>query len=472
MRLVRIVALSALILAILVGVQGALIAFNQSRIVVYVLASVRNRTGVDIIPRASSVHLGTHLIVVLDQPQVIANGHEIVKLESLRAIISYHSIFTATGLPLYRLTAKSPEITLPIASSDASAVPVPRPGPQAIAALNDVLHSLARIAWSVEASDATVHYADGKPLADHLEITAHRTRHEPNRWRIAFDASILAAPVAGAQVSGRMVVGTSSASPPGDFAHGQVWTWDVPLEEIEVEGLELVGALQTRLKFTLHNDRPVTGGMEANAQNLLLKGERLSAPIELGGYSLHTGINMTDGSYALTQIVLKRVNIPLISGDTVLIQPNGNNPELGIHLGSFHFDATAVKQKLLSVRHLPADVVEMIKRIKPGKRTVGRATLSPALREIITAPLATIRKNLVFSGTIQDAGFIVPAEMKLPPVENLSAQIRYEKGLLIISQGNAKFGNSAVHDLAANVNLSRGIDGADYRASVDIDADL
>jgi len=115
MRLARIAALLGVLAIVLIAGSAALIAFNQSRIVVYVLASVRNRTGVDIIPRSSSVHLGTHLIVVLDEPQVIANGHEIVKLKSLKAIISYHSIFTATGLPLYRLTANSPEITLPIA---------------------------------------------------------------------------------------------------------------------------------------------------------------------------------------------------------------------------------------------------------------------------------------------------------------------------------------------------------------------
>ncbi len=77
MRLVRIAALSALIVAVVLGGSAVLIAVNQSRIVGYVLASVRNRTGVDIIPRASSVHLGTHLVVVLDQPQVIANGHEV-----------------------------------------------------------------------------------------------------------------------------------------------------------------------------------------------------------------------------------------------------------------------------------------------------------------------------------------------------------------------------------------------------------
>src|SRR5258708_25703817 len=209
MRLARIAALLGFLTAVLVGGSAALIAFNQSRIVVYVLASVRNRTGVDIIPRSSSVHLGTHLIVVLDEPQVIAGGHEIVKLKSLKAIISYHSIFTATGLPLYRLTATNPEITLPIASSEASAMPVPRPGPQAIDQINEVLHSLARIAWNVEALDATVRYADGTPLAEHVEVTAYRTRREPNRWRIGFAATMLAPSMSGAKESGREAAGRS-----------------------------------------------------------------------------------------------------------------------------------------------------------------------------------------------------------------------------------------------------------------------
>src|SRR5258708_30297380 len=186
MRLVRIVALSALILAILVGGSAALIAFNQERIVVYVLASVRNRTGVDIIPRASSVHLGTHLIVVLDQPQVIANGHEIVKLKSLRAIVSYHSLFTGTGLPLYRLTAITPDITLPLNSGNAAAVPIPRPGTPTIDALQEALHALSRICWRVETTDATVRYSDGAEVANRVGIIAYHTRRDPFRSLLGF----------------------------------------------------------------------------------------------------------------------------------------------------------------------------------------------------------------------------------------------------------------------------------------------
>jgi len=472
MRLVRIAALFALILAVVIGGVAALIAVNQSRIVVYVLASVRNRTGVDIIPRASSVRLGTHLIVVLDQPQVIADGHEIVKLKSLCALVSYHSIFVSTGLPLYRLTAISPEITLPVASAEAAAFPMPRPGVQTIGALQDVLHALARIAWRIDTIDATLRYADGAELADHVGIVAYRTHREPYRWMLEFSASALGSPLAGAQVSGKLSLGTGRSSPPGEFAHGQLWTWDVPLDGIEAEGFALAGAMQGSLKFSLHDDGSLTGVTEAGAQKLVLKSQRLAAPFDLGDYSLHAGFDITDGKYAVTQIVLRRVNTAVLSAETELLGPRSENPELGIHLGGFHFDASAAKQRLLSVRHLPADLVDLLNRLRPGKVTVGGATLSAALDEIETAPLDTIRKNLVVTGTIQNVGFAIPTDTKLPPVENLSAQLGYSKGLLTISQGTAKFGNSAIHDLSANANLSNGIEGADYKTSVSVDADL
>jgi hypothetical protein len=472
MRLVRIAAVIALVFAVLFGAAAALIAVNQARIVVYVLASVHNRTGVQIIPRSSSVHLSTHLIVDLDQPQVIANGHEIVKLESLRAVISYHSIFTSTGLPLYRLTAVKPRITLPVSSTNTAAISIPRPGTPTIDAIQDALHALSRICWRAEASDATVNYADGTGLASHVGMVAFRTRREPERWRVGFSGALVGSRISGAQISGKMSMGTSADSRPGEFGRGDVWTWNVPLEGIEVEGFVLQGLVQTTLKFSLHNDGSMTGETDTGSQSLVLKSARLAAPVELGAYSLHAGFDITDGKYSVTQIVLRHVNADVLSGDTELLHPDGAQPLLGIHLGGFHFDANSVKQRLLGVRHLPADVVDMLKRLGPGRVTVGAATLSAALEEIKTAPLETIRKNLVVSGTIQNIGFILPAETKLPPVQNLSAQLVYSKGLLTISQGTAKFGNSSVSGLAASANLVNGVEGADYKTSVTVDADL
>ena len=472
MRLVRIVALSALILAIVIGGSAALIAFNQARVVVYVLASVRNRTGVDIIPQSSSVHLGTHLIVVLDHPQVIDNGHEIVKLKSLRAIVSYHSLFTGTGLPLYRLTAISPEITLPVNSGNTAAIAFPRPGAPTIDALQSALHALSRICWRVEAVDATVRYADGADVANHVAIVAYHTRREPFRWLLEFSGALLSSPVPGAQVAGKFSLGLGNNPRPGEFAHGETWTWNVPLEGVEVEGFSLVGTVQNSMKFSLHDDGSVTGETKANSQDLTLVSTRLAAPEKLGAYSLHASFEITDGKYAFTKIVLRHIDTAVLSGDTELVAPQSKNPELGIHLGGFHFDAAKVRQKLLSVRRLPADFVNMLNRLGPGKVTVGDATLSAALEEIKTAPLDTIRKNLVVSGTVEGLGFAIPQDTKLPPVSGLSAQLSYSRGQLTITQGTAKFGSSTVHDLAASANIGNGVEGADYKTNLNLDANL
>ena len=472
MRLVRIAALAALILVIVIGGSAALIAFNQSRIVVYVLASVHNRTGVEIIPRSSSVHLGTHLIVDLDHPQVLSDGHEIVKLKSLRAVISYHSIFTSTGLPLYRLTAINPQIILPTTSTNAAAISMPRPGTPTIDAMQDALHALSRICWRAEATDATVYYADGAGLATHVGMVAYRTRREPYKWRLGFSGAILGPLVSGAQISGKASFGIGEKSRAGEFAHGEVWTWNVPLEGIEAEGFSLQGLVETTFKFSIHDDGSMTGVTDASSKKLVLRSERLTKPIDLGAYSLHAGFDITDGKYAVTQIVLRHINTAVLSGDTEILRPLSEKAELGVRLGLFHLDTAAIKQKLQSVRHLPAEVVDMLDRLKPGKVTVGTATLSAALEEIKTAPLETIRKNLVVSGTVEGIGFTIPPSTKLPPIENLSAQLRYAKGLLTIAQGTAKFGNSAVHDLVASANLVKGVEGADYKLSVNSDADL
>ena len=319
MRLVRIAAFAALAAVILIGGSAALIAFNQDRIVAYVLASVRTRTGVEIIPRASSVHLGTHLVVVLDQPQVLDNGHEIVKLKSIRALISYHRIFTGTGLPLYRLTATSPEITLPVTATNTAAIALPRPGTPTIDALEEALQALSRICWRVEAVDAAVRYADGVDFANHVGIVAYRTRREPFRWRLGFSGALLEAPVPGAQVSGKFILGHGENSRPGEFGHGEVWTWNVPLEGFEVEGFSLVGTIQNDVKFLLHDDGSVSGQTESDAQKLVLASTRLAAPIDLGAYSLHTGFEITEGKYAFTKIVLRRVNTTVLSGSTELL---------------------------------------------------------------------------------------------------------------------------------------------------------
>src|SRR5208282_6448947 len=119
---------------------------------------------------------------------------------------------------------------------------------------------------------------------------------------LGFSGSVLGSPVSGARISGEISLGIGENSRPGEFAHGQVWTWDVPLEGIEAEGFALAGAIQGSLKFSLHDDGSITGETDAGAQKLLLKSDRLAAPLDLGDYSLHAGFDITGGKYAVTRI--------------------------------------------------------------------------------------------------------------------------------------------------------------------------
>ncbi len=186
MRFARIATILALVLLILIAGTVGLIAYNQSRVIAFVLSSINRRTGVSIVPRSSSLIFTHHLIVVLDEPEITATGHPVVKLKSLRASVGYHSLLTQTGLPLYWLRATNPQITLPVSSSEASAVPVPKPGAETVIAIREALQTLARIAWRVEVIDAAVHYADGRPLIDRMGVLAFRSRKNPSRWNVGF----------------------------------------------------------------------------------------------------------------------------------------------------------------------------------------------------------------------------------------------------------------------------------------------
>jgi len=56
--------------------------------------------------------------------------------------------------------------------------------------------------------------------------------------------------------------------------------------------------------------------MPSSGRELILKSTRLAAPEDLSEYSLHAGFEITDGKYAITQVVLRRVNATVLSGET------------------------------------------------------------------------------------------------------------------------------------------------------------
>ena len=84
MRLiVRVAAIAAALFAAVLATAVVLVYFNQHRLVVAVLASVKQQTGIEIIPASSHLHVRNHLIVELDRPRVMSGNREIVSLHIL-----------------------------------------------------------------------------------------------------------------------------------------------------------------------------------------------------------------------------------------------------------------------------------------------------------------------------------------------------------------------------------------------------
>ncbi len=170
-------------------------------------------------------------------------------------------------------------------------------------------------------------------------------------------ATCFESPVPGAQLSGKFSLGhRQRIHGPESLRTASCGPGTSRCRESSSRASRCVGTIENTVKFSLHDDGSVTGEADASAEKLILKSARLAAPENLGEYSLHAAFEITDGQYSITKIILRRVNTPVLSGATELVAPNSNKPLLGIHLGGFHFDAAEVKQRLLSVRHLPADL--------------------------------------------------------------------------------------------------------------------
>ncbi len=472
MRIVRIVVPIVIALAVLAGTATALLVENQERLIGAVLASVRARTGVDIVPRAARLRLGGHLHLILDQPRISRDGHEIARLDSLTAIVTYHSLLFSSGLPLYALKLNRPTVTLPVTLAEREAIAVPRPDAESMKGVLGALEALRRAAWRIEIVDGSADFADAKNAVKHFSLVAFRKRLHPHLWHVALDATIAHEPIVGARFAARIRMGEGGNLAQHEVLHGRCWFWNFPLDNPLAAGLAFATALQGSFGFAVSDDGSVTGLGDLGLRHAQIRGARLAKAITLGDYYLSAGLTISAGRYSISGLTVKQVGQPVLSAESELRQPYGPEPELGLRLGELELDAARIKSDLLSVRDLPSALASALRNISTGRVRVGEVTLGGALDDIRTQPLEAIRKKLVVSAQIAGAGFALPPDAGLPAVSDLNAQIHYAHGELEVTQGSAQLGRTAIHDLSVHADLKSGIEGAPYQVAFDADTDL
>src|SRR5208283_3688433 len=286
MRLiVRIVLILAACIASIFLTAAALIYLNQHRIVVAVLGSVRQQTGIDIIPAAAHLYLTDHLIVELDQPRVMAGIHEIVALKKIRAMVNFRTIFTH-GLPLRELDLEGPELSVPFDATSTASGQIPRPDRELLNGIVARLSDLARISRRLEIIDLELRDKTGLLLLHDANVVAYHRRATPNLWTIRFKADCEFPRMRGAHAAGDFNLGEGGSLPASELLAGTFRFSDLALQHLTIGNIETDGESHGEVKLSVGQDAGIEGKAEIGVKGLTIRSPDLSAPLDLGAYSL------------------------------------------------------------------------------------------------------------------------------------------------------------------------------------------
>ena len=470
-RLVRISIYVLLLLAILIGSAAIVLSVYQDKILAFVMSAIQTRSGVSFSAATSKLTLGRHLNLQLTDVHISQGGKEISTMAALSATIGYHSILTSNGLPLYSVTIDTPKLIVPRNTPGTPEIALPRPEAAAVSRMIEALQALSRIARRAELINATLAYRDGTVLFDHLGMLAFR-KHLSVTWYFAFDATIELPPYRGAHIAGRVHADSEIPTQAHEVATAHLWMWGIPITNAQIEGFDLGGDMHGSANASVLDDGTLRGTSAIGIRNFVISGQRVSAPIKLGDYSIKGNFNFNATSYSVSELKVQRIGDQVISGATELTEPYSANPRIGVSLQGIELELARFKQRLLTIRNLPREMEAWARRVSSGNLRVGQASFSAPVESIRTEPLTAIRDNLSIYGTLQGIAFAFPDDLKLPDVTELGAQLNYTKGIVTIAQGSAKLGRTLIHDVAARIDLRKGFQDAPYSLRASANTDL
>jgi hypothetical protein len=473
MKALRIVGIALLFVALLLSTAAAVLMSNQDRVVRYVLAQVRERTGLQIAFASAHIHFQSHLVIELDEPTVVSGARELVKVSSARAVVSYHSILFTQGMPLYSLVLEHPDITVPVNPGAITSAPLPRPGVEAIQAMLIALRDLGQISWRIEMLDAIARDPVGTPIVDHVGLLAYHRHLDARLWVTHFDARVVYQPLAGLRIAGSLRAGIGRRTPAHQVASGKFWFWNAELAPVTDGGaIRATGRMAGNLEFTLNDRGDASATGDIGVTGLTLSGTDLAGRESLGDYSLRAVIDASPIKLSMPEMTLRHEGAEVIRGASEIDDPYGDSPDLTVHLRNFGVDAATLKARLKAIRAVPDPVLDVLGRVKSGRIKFITMDFSGPIASALKEPLAALRKNLRFAANLTDASFSVPKDLELPDVSGLSAAFRYSSNVLAAAQGSAGLGGSNLQNIAMRVDLTRAPGSIPYGFALNADCDL
>ncbi len=472
MKILRLAAILLLILATLVGGISAALFANQDRIMRAVLDGVKQSTGYEITAGATHIHLSSHLIVDFEQPHVSRDGRELAKLESVRAVVSYHSILFSKGMPLYSLVLVRPELELPAQARLAMATPLPRVGAELADTIVRLLNGLERAAWRIETIDAIIHDTQGNLIFDRLGVLAFRRHRQPQIWRAGFSVNVEQAPLDGMRATGSIRVAALAHSPDHQIAGVSVYFWNDRVSRFSFSTAQIKGRISGRARFSLSEDGSATGSLDLGAVGLQLSAKGSDAAENLGGYSLKLNFSESAEALKIDDLRLMHDQTVLASGNAALTGLE-QKPVLNVRMSAgVPLDVEEVRSHIRYFRNVPDSVLSALSRIQSGKLLLTNVSLATTPEKLQAHPADAIRDGIDISAVLTDVGFSLPEDLKLPNVENLAAQLRFAHNTMSATQGSAVLDQSALTGVSARLDFARKFDALAYQLSFKCDASL
>ena len=472
MKLVgRIATIGAAVIVLLAASAVVLIYFNQRRIILAVLASVKQQTGIAIIPASGHLEVRSHLIVELEHPRVMSGDHELVALDRIRAIVNFHSILSH-GLPLRALDLEGPSLAAPFDANSVGTGRIPRPDAEVINQVIARLGDLAHISRRLDITDLQLRDQSGMLLLRNASLIAYHRHATPNLWAIHFAADCEFPKMQGAHTAGDFKLGEGGTLPSTQVLEGKLRFSRLPLQHLTIGNIEADGQSHGEIKFAVTHDAAIEGVAEVGVKGLSIRSPDLSGPLALGAYALEARFNTSADNVTISNAKLTHAGKPVAAAQASIRNPYEPNPEVAFGIAELNFAWKDVLASIRSLKRVPQELDVLVRQMKSGRITIEKASIDSSLMALENMSFESLLAKLSINATLTELSFANPAGTQLPEVTAAGVQVIFAKRILSLLQGSAKVGNSALSDIAARIDLSNKLDEVPYQVSMKGDLDL
>jgi len=461
-KLLRIALLTVLTLVIIAGGFAVFLYRNQDQLVKLMLARVDDATGLHVSIAGSSLEFRSHLVLLLQAPEVYRDGIEVARFNRVIAWVSYHNLIRQQGLPLRRLRLEQAMLTAPANALAGGAAVIPRLDGELRQSIAAIFAALGGVTQRLEISDGTVKQAGAGALAEGINLTVYHRRSHANRWYLHFEGSWMAGKLAGVRVGGAIAYGRDRRLPQDIILHGELRGGDSAMRKVRIATLTLNEHATAWLRFALRRDGRLSGNVSATLRDVELQGERSTAPVALGDFALHFPFEAGSASFDIPALVLERNQTRILQAKLRLDDPYGENSIVTIAAYGLRADLLALRKFAGLLGRLPKAFAPVIDAIQAGEIAVNRAELSSPLHAILDSPGQVLRQNLAGNGALANVAIKLPSDWEGPELTHLAGKLTYSNSTFSFSDGSVELGKSKLAPVRIRVEIGPRTDRLKY----------